>query len=90
MAALAADASDPWTRESNLRRRPTYWSLLPTSTSLEEMVEAFGARWTVEQCFEEAKGEVGLDEYARPLLAGMVSSRDTLPICSGLFNGLAI
>jgi SRSO17 transposase len=35
----------------------------PTSTSLEEMLEAFGARWTVEQCFEEAKGEVGLDEY---------------------------
>jgi SRSO17 transposase len=34
-----------------------------TGTSLEEMVEAFGARWTVEQCFEEAKGEVGLDEY---------------------------
>jgi SRSO17 transposase len=26
-------------------------------------VEAFGARWTVEQCFEEAKGQVGLDEY---------------------------
>jgi hypothetical protein len=35
----------------------------PTGTSLEDMVEAFGARWTVEQCFEEAKGEVGLDEY---------------------------
>jgi hypothetical protein len=35
----------------------------PTGTSLEEMVKAFGARWTVEQCFEEAKGEVGLDEY---------------------------
>jgi SRSO17 transposase len=35
----------------------------PTSTSLEEMVEAFGARWTVELCFEEGKGEVGLDEY---------------------------
>jgi SRSO17 transposase len=32
-------------------------------TSLEEMVEAFGARWTVEQSFEEGKGEVGLDEY---------------------------
>jgi len=25
----------------------------PIGTSLEEMVEAFGARWTVEQCFEE-------------------------------------
>jgi SRSO17 transposase len=35
----------------------------PAGTSLEEMVEAFGARWTVEQCFEEGKGEVGLDEY---------------------------
>ncbi len=35
----------------------------PTGTSLEEMVEAFGGRWTVEQCFEEGKGEVGLDEY---------------------------
>jgi len=27
------------------------------------MVSAIGSRWTVEQCFEEAKGEVGLDEY---------------------------
>lgn len=35
----------------------------PTGTSLEETVEAFGSRWTVEQCFEEGKGEVGLDEY---------------------------
>jgi SRSO17 transposase len=35
----------------------------PVGTTLQEMVEAFGARWTVEQCFEEAKGEVGLDEY---------------------------
>jgi len=35
----------------------------PTGTSLEKMVEAFGARWAVEQCFEEGKGEVGLDEY---------------------------
>jgi hypothetical protein len=35
----------------------------PGGTSLEEMVAAFGARWTVEQCFEEGKGDVGLDEY---------------------------
>ncbi|MDQ2713990.1 MAG: IS701 family transposase [Chloroflexota bacterium] len=35
----------------------------PAGTSLEEMVETFGMRWTVEQCFEEGKGEVGLDEY---------------------------
>src|SRR6266516_200105 len=32
-------------------------------TPLEEMVHVIGARWTVEQCFEVGKGEVGLDEY---------------------------
>ena len=35
----------------------------PQGTTLLEMVHAIGSRWTVEQCFEEAKGEVGLDEY---------------------------
>ncbi|BCL78865.1 transposase [Ktedonobacteria bacterium brp13] len=35
----------------------------PAATTLWEMVSAIGSRWTVEQCFEEAKGEVGLDEY---------------------------
>jgi SRSO17 transposase len=35
----------------------------PSATTLGEMVSAIGSRWTVEQCFEEAKGEVGLDEY---------------------------
>ena len=32
-------------------------------TTLQEMVQALGIRWTVEQCFEAAKEEVGLDEY---------------------------
>jgi SRSO17 transposase len=35
----------------------------PQGTTLLEMVHPIGSRWTVEQCFEEAKGEVGLDEY---------------------------
>ncbi len=35
----------------------------PMGTTLAEMVQVIGTRWTVEQCFEEAKGEVGLDEY---------------------------
>ena len=29
-------------------------------TTLEEMVQAIGSRWTVEQCFEVGKSEVGL------------------------------
>jgi len=61
----------------------------PTGTSLEEMVEAFGTRWTVEQCFEESQGEVGLDEYARAFLAWLVPSRHTLNARHGLFNGSA-
>src|SRR5947209_2101157 len=35
----------------------------PTGTTLSEMATAIGTRWTVEQCFEEGKGEVGLDQY---------------------------
>jgi len=35
----------------------------PCGTTLAEMALAIGTRWTVEQCFEEGKGEVGLDHY---------------------------
>ncbi len=27
------------------------------------MAKAAGSRWTIEECFEMAKGEVGLDQY---------------------------
>ena len=32
-------------------------------TALEELVRVAGTRWAIEECFEEAKGEVGLDQY---------------------------
>ena len=35
----------------------------PAGTALEELVRAAGRRWTIEECFEEAKGQVGLDQY---------------------------
>lgn len=35
----------------------------PRGTLLQAMVQAIGTRWTVEQCFEVGKGEVGLDQY---------------------------
>ena len=35
----------------------------PATTPLAAMVEAAGRRWPVEECFESAKGEVGLDDY---------------------------
>ena len=35
----------------------------PAGTSLEELVRVAGTRWAIEECFEEAKGQVGLDQY---------------------------
>ena len=35
----------------------------PTGTTLGELVRVAGSRWAVEECFELAKGDCGLDEY---------------------------
>lgn len=35
----------------------------PETTTLAELVQVAGTRWTSETCFEDAKGEVGLDQY---------------------------
>jgi SRSO17 transposase len=41
----------------------TYIAFAPTDTPPARLVEVAGTRWTVETCFKESKGEVGLDEY---------------------------
>jgi SRSO17 transposase len=43
--------------------RAYYRVFAPADTALEEMVAVAGKRWAVEECFETAKGECGLDEY---------------------------
>jgi len=70
---LAAPAINGWQRWLLVRQsldegakpieRAYVLVFAPVGTTLQEMVEAYGVRWTVEQCFEEGKGEVGLDEY---------------------------
>jgi SRSO17 transposase len=35
----------------------------PEGTPLEELARVAGSRWSIEECFERAKGEVGLDQY---------------------------
>ena len=35
----------------------------PVGTTLEELARVAGTRWAIEECFEEAKGQVGLDQY---------------------------
>lgn len=40
-----------------------YHVFAPKNTSLSALVAVAGTRWTIEICFESAKGEVGLDHY---------------------------
>jgi SRSO17 transposase len=40
-----------------------YVCFAPAGTPLEELVRVAGTRWAIESCIEEAKGEVGLDQY---------------------------
>lgn len=43
--------------------RKWYVSNLPADTPLQRLVELAHARWAVEQFYEDAKGECGLDDY---------------------------
>jgi len=63
-------AEGGWQRWLLVRRqvdKPTelayYRVFAPAPTSLAELVKVAGTRWAVEECFETAKGEVGLDQY---------------------------
>ena len=40
-----------------------YYSNLPADTSLRRLVELAHSRWPIEQFYEDAKGECGLDHY---------------------------
>ncbi len=35
----------------------------PAHTTVNELIKIAGRRWVIEDCFEQAKGEVGLNEY---------------------------
>jgi SRSO17 transposase len=65
-----SDAAKGWQKGLLIRRKLAsrdaftfYLTLAPTGTSLAELVRVAGRRWTIEACFEAAKGEVGLDQY---------------------------
>jgi SRSO17 transposase len=67
---LAAPLQPHWCRWLLVRRslsdpteRTAYVVYAPQTTTLTTAVQVVGRRWTIEQCFEEAKGEVGLDQY---------------------------
>lgn len=40
-----------------------YFTYAPNDTPMEKLAEVAGSRWAIEECFEQAKQETGLDEY---------------------------
>lgn len=40
-----------------------YFTHAPQGTTLAKLVRVAGSRWAIEECFEQAKQETGLDEY---------------------------
>lgn len=61
---------DGWSRGLLVRRsiaepdRLTYYlTFAPEGTPVATLARVAGTRWTIESCFEAAKGEVGLDQY---------------------------
>ncbi len=46
-----------------VRELAFYRCAAPTDTPLRELVRVAGARWAIEECFQTAKNEAGLDHY---------------------------
>lgn len=61
----------------------------PADTPVGKVAGGAASRWAVEQCFEEAKGETGLDQYeVRGGRVGIgISRRRCSPTASSLGNG---
>jgi SRSO17 transposase len=45
------------------KKRAYYLTFAPVGTLFETLIAVAGRRWTIEESFEAAKGEVGLDHY---------------------------
>jgi SRSO17 transposase len=65
-----SDTAPGWRKGLLIRRKLAtpdrftfYLTLAPEPTTLAELVRVAGTRWTIEACFEAAKGETGLDQY---------------------------
>lgn len=61
-----ATHANGWLVRRNLdaSREPAfYFTYASQDTPLEKIVQVAGSRWAIEECFEQAKQETGLDDY---------------------------
>ena len=68
--SYCSEAESGWQKGLLIRRKLAhpeaftfYLTLAPAAAGLSDLVRVAGTRWTIEACFEAAKGEVGLDQY---------------------------
>src|SRR3954466_5484084 len=65
LSATAAPGFEHWLLIRRSRREPdkraSYFACAPVGVSLGELAGAAGLRWTIEECFERAKDDLGLD-----------------------------
>jgi SRSO17 transposase len=75
-ATLPEDGTEPpgWSRYLLIRRSTArnakgelelayYLCAAPAGTADEELIRVAGSRWAIEECFQSAKNETGLDQY---------------------------
>lgn len=76
-------------------RRPEeisyYIAYCPAATTLDELIRIAGSRWAVEECFQTAKQECGLDDYQVRRYDGWhrhitLANRDALPAERKIFQ----
>ena len=68
-----------------IEESPTYYyyiSNAPVSTRLKTFVWLSGIRWAIEQCFEETKSELGMDQYEVRKYAGWNHAEGPSGYCS--------
>jgi SRSO17 transposase len=62
---MVAEGFERWVLIRRSRAKPDerayYFVFAPTDTSLAELAGAAGLRWTIEECFQRGKEELGLD-----------------------------
>jgi SRSO17 transposase len=64
-----------------------YAVFAPQESTLEELARVAGSRWKIEEAFEEAKGEVGLDHYEVRSWPGWYRHITTLAMFAHAFLG---
>lgn len=69
-ARLPYECADGWAQWLLARRSVSdpedlayYRAYSPEGAPLSELAKVAGVRWSIEECFERAKGEVGMDHY---------------------------